>query len=440
MTSESRKIIDAWFPCGAVDEACGNSSGSGQNEKAIFTWFASRPIAQARAAVATALLPDRPDTRNLIDAAIRGDGGAIEKLADVVSTHYPDGRPVVLDVFSGRGIIALEAARLGATAVGLDLSPVATLAGRILADYPVRDWSLEPPLPWISETAPEAGLFDADSRPRLIADLDVFLAEVGRRTEVAVAPFYPKNPDGSYPWGYLWAISIPCDGCGRRFPLVGSLVLRHPYTRTADAGQALRLAVDGDGWRAEVTAGRPQQAPTYSSTELGDGRKRKGKSARCLFCQHPHSLETVKAKGFAGEYRDEVLVAADTLGDTKKVFRDLRAEERAAAQSVDLSKLEPFGSLNAVPNESIPAGNVHTVMASGYGYRTFGDLMCNRQALQFAETARAIRACHADTLAAGISPEYARALATFAAATLARRLRVATRGCGVQAMGKEDGS
>ena len=72
---------------------------------------------------------------------------------------YPDGRPVVLDVFSGRGIIPLEAARLGAIAVGLDLSPVATLAGRILADYPLRDWSSEPPLPWISSADRDELLF-----------------------------------------------------------------------------------------------------------------------------------------------------------------------------------------------------------------------------------------------------------------------------------------
>ena len=48
---------------------------------------------------------------------------------------------------------------------------------------------------------------------------------------------------------------------------------------------------------------------------------------------------------------------------------------------MDLSGLEPFGPYSAVPDELIPAGNVHTVMASGYGYRTFGSLMCDRQTL-----------------------------------------------------------
>jgi adenine-specific DNA methylase len=271
--NDNKKLIDVWFPCAAVDAACASPAGSGRNEKAIFTWFASRPIAQARAAVATALLTDREDHRNLVDEAVSGDAAAIEKLAALINDRYPHGRPVVLDVFSGRGIIPLEAARLGATAVGLDLSPVATLAGRILADYALRDWSTEPPLPWSPSVTD--GLFDTERKPRLVRDLEVFLAEVERRFVVATEPYYPRNPDGTFPWGYVWAISMPCDACGRRFPLLGNLALRYPYRRTNDLGQSLRLVVAGDTWSVDVVDGPPQQAPTYSATDLGSGRKRK---------------------------------------------------------------------------------------------------------------------------------------------------------------------
>jgi putative DNA methylase len=437
--TDNRRLIDEWFPCAAVDEACGNPAGSGLNEKAIFTWFASRPIAQARAAVACALLGDDAATRKAVEEAVRGSRSAIDKLAEAVAARYPTGRPVVLDVFSGRGIIPLEAARVGAVAVGLDLSPVATLAGRILADYPLRDWNTEPPLPWTA-TQLAGALPIGSGRSRLIVDLEALLAEVGERVLAAVAPYYPTNPDGSYPWGYLWAISIPCDGCSRRFPMLGSMVLRHPYTRTGDHGQALHLEVDGDSWRAEVIEGTPHQSPTYSSTELAEGKKRKGKSARCLFCRHVHSLEAVKAKGVNGEYRDELLVAADTEGAAKKVFRRLRPDEHAAAAKVDLSTLPTFGPYSAVPDERIPAGNVHTVMASGYGYRTFGSLMGKRQTLQFVETARAIRACHAELLRAGISRDYARALVSIAAAFLVRRVRYATRGSRLRALGNSEGT
>jgi adenine-specific DNA methylase len=433
------RVIDQWFPCAAVDEACGNTAGSGLNEKAIFTWFASRPIAQARAAVMCALMRDSDDVRLDIAAAVRGDRGAIHRLADEVTEAYDTGRPVVLDVFSGRGIVPLEAARLGATVVGLDLSPIATLAGRLLADYPLRDWSAEPPLPW-KLAGDEDQLKLPDSRPRLIRDAEIFLHEVGRRTQENVEPYYPKNANGTYPWGYLWAISIPCDGCGRRFPLVGSLLLRHPNNKTNDPGQALRIETDDDAWLVTVIDGAPDQNPTYSSAELASGKRRKGKSARCPFCLHVHSLETVKAKGIAREYRDELLVVADTTDDGVRVFRQPRREELKAVASIKLDQLEQIGQLSAIPDESIPEGNVHTVMASGYGYTTFGQLMSDRQALQFAVIVRAIRACHGEMIAGGASAGYARALAAFASATLVRRLRRATRGCAVQPMGRADGS
>ena len=37
------RLIDHWFPCAAVDETVGTPAGSGRSEKALFTWFASRP-------------------------------------------------------------------------------------------------------------------------------------------------------------------------------------------------------------------------------------------------------------------------------------------------------------------------------------------------------------------------------------------------------------
>ena len=45
-------------------------------------------------------------------------------------------------------MIPLEAARLGVQSWGIDYSPVATLAGKLLADYPIRNWNNEPDLPF----------------------------------------------------------------------------------------------------------------------------------------------------------------------------------------------------------------------------------------------------------------------------------------------------
>src|SRR5690348_4700527 len=115
-------MIDHWFPCAVVDEAVQTPAGSGLSEKALFTWFASRPIAQARAAVLATLLPDDPGLHETVTAALTGSPEALGRLRDVVSAEFGGHAPIVLDMFAGRGIIPLEAARCGARAAGSDLS------------------------------------------------------------------------------------------------------------------------------------------------------------------------------------------------------------------------------------------------------------------------------------------------------------------------------
>lgn len=453
------RLIDTWFPCPEVDAAVGTRAGSGRSEKALFTWFASRPIAQARAAVLCSLLLDTDDNRRDIRAAVlKGDEQAMARLRTRIAEQYSPKHPVVLDMFSGRGIIPLEAARAGANAIGTDLSPVATLAGRLLADYPLRDWSTEPPLPYTPPTNADdeddatatkakrgrgkalAGErpFDGMGRPvepRLLTDVRTVLAEVGRRVAGEVTRLYPGNPlrGGQVPWAYLWAVTIPCDGCTRRFPLIGSMVLRHPNTRTRDKGQSLRLVCDGDAWRTEVHDGPPQQEATFTAPA-----GKRGKSARCPFpaCGHMHSLDVVKAKGFAGQYADAMLAVAETEQDTnQKVFRTAHEDERTAAEAARCTDLPATSTgLTAIPDEIIDIGNSNTIQARVYGYTTYGSLMNARQAVLFATTARVIDEIFHE-LTDIISAEYSRVLTAYAAANIPRQLRRSTRGANLAPFG-----
>jgi adenine-specific DNA methylase len=179
---------------------------------------------------------------------------------------------------------------------------------------------------------------------------------------------------------------------------------------------------------------------------------RKGKSAHCPFCDHIHPLDAVKTKGFADQYEDAPLIAADlstvqvptSNGKTRrverKIFRPLTALEVDTAIGVDVSSLTPFGNLPAAPSELIAPGNKDSVRGTGYGRTTWASLMNDRQILQFTEMVRAIRGCYQDVLEAGASPEYAQALAGYAASNLVRRLRRATRGVTLQAHGSTNGT
>jgi hypothetical protein len=123
-----------------------------------------------------------------------------------------------------------------------------------------------------------------------------------------------------------------------------------------------------------------------------------------------HPLETVKAKGEANQYKDALFAVADTDHIERRFFRlPTDAEHLAATElSLNVNHCSPYP---AIPDELIPPGNVHTVMASGYGYRTFGELMCDCQTRVFIETAAAIASIHKELITVGISRGYAAALA-----------------------------
>ena len=388
---------------------------------------------------------------------LSGDQSVLERICQRITEAYGDKPPVVLDMFSGRGILPLEEARAGATALGVDVSPVATLAGRVLADFPLRDWSAEPRLPWHSDAATPAihdgegaalenvvtgmdSLLDADvlskTEPRLVADVRTVLAEVGKRVAHEVADYYAGSPKrgGEVPWAYLWAVTIPCDGCGLRFPLFGSAVLRHPYNRTQDPGQAFELVCDKDTWRTHVHDGLAVQEPTFAAPE-----NRRGKSAKCPFagCGYVHGLEVVKAKGFAGQSSDSMMAVAEIDPETnQKIFREPRPDEIAAAQRATNWELPERDQISAIPEESIP--DTAGVDARQYGFVTYGSLMNPRQQVMFGTTARVIDDLYLE-LRKTVSPEYASALACYAAATLTRQIRRSTRGARLASRGNPTG-
>ncbi|MHB8186745.1 MAG: DUF1156 domain-containing protein [Dermatophilaceae bacterium] len=238
------RMIERWFPCTEVSEASYQGWGSGNSEANLFPWFAKRPLAQARAAVLTSLLPWPDDAveqrrlQDLVRRALKGYDGAHDEVLEELQ-KCSEGSPSMLDVFSGRAMIPLEGARYGVTAYGIDYSPVATLAGHLLADYPLRDWSNEPELPFGEQDSLSAG-------SRLLVDVERVVHEVSRRYSATMSEFYPVI-NGRQPWGYVWALTLPCQECGRRFPLTGSLALRPPNSRKSDPGQSYRIDVDHAG-------------------------------------------------------------------------------------------------------------------------------------------------------------------------------------------------
>ncbi|MFF2629274.1 DUF1156 domain-containing protein [Kitasatospora griseola] len=429
------RMIERWFPCAEVSANSNKGWGSGNQERSLFTWFAARPSVQAKAAVICSLLPwpddeaEQKRLQDLVQEAMTGRYAAWEDLRREISSANPQGGSL-LDPFSGRGMIPLEAARLGLPTFALDYLPVAALASELLIDYPFRNWDDEPELPF---SGPAGQLYDG--RPRLVRDVEATLREVGRRYTHDMSRFYPVV-HAAKPWGYLWAVTLPCSECGRRFPLLGSLELKKAATSRSNTGRAgsttlgtslyIAPAASGDGFDVDVHAGPPRAAPTLANALDVNGKKIQGKSAICLFCGHVHP--TSQHRGMSNDGLGVDALLAVVLED--KTIVPVTEKERAAATeaALQLRNEEPFcGGLSAIPDEGIAAGNGSVIQPSIYGAKTFGDLMCERQTLSFVRLCRIVDSIHHE-LIRHVSSEYARAIASYCAATIVRKLRYSTRG------------
>ena len=423
------RMIERWFPCADVTANAKSGWGSGRSEKTLFTWFAARPLAQAKAAVICSLLPwpedkaKQHDLCELVHEAMSGRDAAHDNLVEELTLYYPDGASV-LDSFSGRAMIPLEAARLGVTAWGIDYSPVATLAGTLLADYPLRDWSDEPPLPFDGY---EQWTTQHFTEQRLLRDAGFTLNLIGERYETAMNEFYPVI-NGKRPWGYLWSVTLPCVNCQRRFPLTGSLELRRPNAKRRDPGQSYRIVTNErlGTFAATVHEGRPVSPPTLVKTR-GGGR---GKSALCVFCEHVHTFEAYTRLMADGLAADALLVVGDLDEQTGKRYRAPTEHEFACAKAayIALDSEAAFGpGLSAVPDERT-VGRIGGRPYESYGYRIFGDCSNARQTLGFVRLARIVNDFAAATADRGVSPDYVAALCGYAGANLVRKIKRSTRG------------
>lgn len=445
------RLIERWFPCKEVSDAAHTTWGRGKAEKTMFVWFAARPTAQAKAAVICSLLPwpeeeaEQKRLQDLVKLAMTGRYAAWDELRAEILAANPAGASV-LDPFSGRGMIPLEAARLGLDSYAIDYAPVAVLASHLLADYPFRDWTNEPELPFATHSEVEDLLdFKRKESPadRYYRDVEVVLREVGRRHAEGMAEFYPVV-NGTQPWGYLWAVTLPCQECGRRFPLVGSYSLRNPSVRRAtrnraehnDPGQSFYIAVDPKvgTFSAVVHDGPPRKTPTLANARIG-GKPARGKTAVCPFCGYAHPLETHKRLTQNRMGRDALLVVADHNEVVGRTYRAPTTEERVAAiLASDALRQEPGFTpvLPAIPDEEIPLNAGATIRPQLYGARTYGDLMIDRQTLSFVKLARTINEIALELRSTGLSDDYVRALSAMAAAQMVRKIKRSTRGAALQ--------
>jgi adenine-specific DNA methylase len=410
----TKRLIERWLPIAevgieSVRERTPMTPFPAPNR--LHVWWARRPLVASRAAVLASILPEDADREKFLKAmGIHGDPVSSAKRIALArqkgerfegqAYDYPrafgyNPKPtdvalsgalsefVILDPTAGGGAIPLEAKRLGFSAIGNDLNPVATLLELATIEYPAKYGKS------LSE-----------------AYRDVVSRFVSLR-EKSLIGIYPGDDPSVIDTNYLWARTITCPYCAGKVPL-------SPNWRLGPDGTGVRFITHtgsgpGDEHRHctfEIVT-RSDQEPE-GTVAGGDGA--------CPFpdCGRAISGDEIKRQAQAGQMGDQIFAIVykrQTISKTKsgknkitwvRGYRAPTAEDNnevAIAETL-AEKLPEWEAMDIVPNEAYPEIS-NDDRPNQYGMPLWRDMFSPRQLLAHGYGVEAFREMVEEERAAG---------------------------------------
>ncbi len=444
----NERLIEVDFPLREVSEASVREKNIRHGHiSTLHIWWARRPLAASRTTALAALLPDDPKRREEFLRLIReiapweavSKGGAthaspLQKARDLIREAFGGCAPRVLDCFAGGGAIPLEALRLGCETYALDYNPVAVLILKAVLEYPQKFG--KPITVGAGPSAcPEEGnhgglplQIERTVNPLLeaVKHWGNWVLEEARKE---LERFYPLDPDGSIPVGYIWARTLPCQNpaCGAEIPL-----MRQTWLAKKEKKQvALRLIPNRAARRVDFEIVGADGRPLDFDPDEGTVSRA---HVRCPLCGGTIDDTTTRhlfRDGKAGQRMVVVVLHHPKRpGKTYRLPTERDLEAYRATEKVLEAKRQALWTewgMDPVPDEHIPTTELRRIAVPLYGLGRFNDMFNARQKLALVTFAGKMRQVYAVMLGRGgvtpplqTDPEFAKAIATCLALVLDR--------------------
>jgi putative DNA methylase len=435
---QSASLIETAFPLQKVSQESVREKNIRHGHiSTLHIYWARRPLAASRASILAALLPDDPATRHehlkLIEqlapweaVANGGSPSLLQRARALIREAFGGRAPRVLDPFAGGGSIPLEAMRLGCETYALDYNPVAVLLNRCILEYPTRfgapDSAPSVPLPPRDDSTPSPLLEDAPTRSPLLLAVQAWGDWVLQEARQRLQRFYPPDPDGSIPVGYIWARTVPCQNptCGAEIPLMRQTWLAKKDNKRV----ALKIVPDHAHKRVEFEIVGQNGEPIPFDPERGTVARANVECPLCGSVIDDQTTRRLFQEGKAGQRKVAVVLHhPQQRGKRYRLAteRDMEAY-RAAEQELwrVCARLREEWGMEPVPDEKIPTRCHEVDRMPMYGIYTWGEVFNARQQLALVTFADLVRRAHAQMLAQGADPEFAKAVATYLALGVSR--------------------
>lgn len=396
MTTDKR-LIEESFPVKEVSlESVKEKSIRHGHISTLHIWWARRPLASSRATAYAALVPPPKDDegwqkqRNFIIELSKWENSnnfsLIEKARIDILNANGGIQPKVLDPFGGGGSIPLEALRLGCETYSNDYNPVAVLIQKCTLEYPQKYGHC----PHNNENWGD--LSGSENNP-LIADIKKWGSWILEEAKKEIGKFYPPDPDGSIPIGYIWARTIPCQNpsCSAEIPLIRQYWLSKKEKRNiaffafVKKGQ-IQFKIVGDGYEKMPDGFDPERGTIAGAVTTCPccGSTIDAKTLRTLF-QNKQAKERMiavllKKSGISGKkYRISTEKDLTIFSEANKYLNE------------KIPILREKWGIEPIPDEIIHTPDNKKYTPGGllynftpvllYGKTTWGDLFNSRQQL-----------------------------------------------------------
>ena len=439
--NESRSMIEDFIPvkeisAASVREKLGGHHLSRGQIRNLHLWWARRPLAASRAAIyatfaAAAKGEDRDDLPEFFAelCAYKGpvlpETDALRRAREVVSTAGENGEPpVVLDMFAGGGAIPLEAMRLGAKAIALDLNPVAHLIQRCTLEFPQKYGQR------LRDAVEKWGDVVIQGAQDEVGDLypDIVLDEEAPGSRQAGLFDDRKGPGKRVlrPIAFLWTRTIPSPARGYETGMVP--LLRQTWLRKKKGRfVALRPVVDREALTVRhdlVTSDAATEQAAIAEWGFDPQGQSKRGATTCPYSGGPVSAADAKIAGKSGLMSQQLLAVVC-------VEEGRRGKCHLPASAVDVNLIDErhiYSRIRSVadneqgittPTESLPP-KLTGGMCSIYGLDTFGKLFSPRQQLLLLTFVKHIRRTGMELAEATGDTDFATAVTCYLALLLGR--------------------
>ena len=415
-----KRLIEVDFPLKEVSEESVREKNVRHGHiSTLHIWWARRPLAASRATTYAALVPAPKDEKELkeklkfVAELSKWENSLNEKIIEKarkgIREHFGGRAPKVLDCFAGGGSIPLEALRLGCETYALEYNPVALLILKAVLEYPQKYASFKKK---IEETNLNSYIGEAEAKemPKLIYDVQKWGNWVYEEARKEIGKFYPPDPDGSIPIGYIWARTIKCKNpsCGAEIPLMRQLWLAKKEKKKI----ALKIIVDKENKKIDFKIVKDKKIDFDPSK----GTTRKA-TVFCPICGAGISDKEVRnlfQEGKAGQRMVAVVLhRPGTKGKryriaTKSDIEIFREAERYLKEK--RAKLMEEWGIDPVPDEELPPKETLGFRVQRYGMLKWGDLFNSRQKLALITFTEKVRLAYKKMIKEGYDEEYAKAV------------------------------